>query len=221
MVTWDAIDTVLLDMDGTLLDLYYDNTLWNKLLPTRYSEANAVSLEEARAHLFAHMQAHLGKLHFYCIDYWAQFTGLDVAALHAEEELVPLIRYRPGAERFLDWLRANGKRSILITNAHRASLDVKNTHSQLVDKLDVAISCHDYGAPKESPVFWERLMREHPYDPARTLFIDDNDSVLRAADAAGVHHLITVSQPDSGRPLREGLNYPAFNDFVELLPAHD
>ena len=37
MIDWDRIDTVLLDMDGTLLDLHYDNTLWNELLPARYS----------------------------------------------------------------------------------------------------------------------------------------------------------------------------------------
>jgi len=216
MIHWNDIDTVLLDMDGTLLDLHYDNTLWNELLPQRYGTARNLHPDAAREILFERMRAIYGRLEFYCIDHWSAFTGLDVSGLH--HELVRLIRYRPNAERFLDWLRANGKRSLLVTNAHRASLHVKNLHSDVVNRLDADVSCHDYGSPKESPEFWERLMTHHPFDPARTLFIDDNASVLDAAARFGIRHLYTVSQPDSARPHREGLAYPAFNDFAELLP---
>lgn len=217
MIDWNAIDTVLLDMDGTLLDLCYDNTLWNHLLPERYAAAHELSEEAARSHLFSHMHEHYGTLTFYCLDRWAEFTGLDIVALH--EELVELIRYRPSAELFLDWLKARGKRSVLVTNAHRDSLTVKHSRSGVMNKLDAHVSCHDYGAPKEERKFWTRLMHEHPFDPERTLFIDDNDNVLAAAGEFGIRHLLTVRQPDLARPLRDGLNYPAFNDFRELLPV--
>lgn len=217
MIAWPQIDTVLLDMDGTLLDLYYDNTLWNELLPARYGAAHDLSVEAARAHLFANMEQRLGTLEFYCLDHWARFTGLDIVALH--HELTDLIRFRPSAELFLDWLRTQGKRSLLVTNAHRASLAVKNAHADVVVRLDADVSCHDYGAPKESREFWCALMAQHPFDPERTLFIDDNDRVLAAAADFGIRHLLTVTQPDSGRPHRNGLNYPAFNDFRELLPV--
>jgi putative hydrolase of the HAD superfamily len=217
MVSWNEIDTVLLDMDGTLLDLHYDNMLWNQLLPARFGAARNLTDEQARAILFDQMHLNRGQLQFYCLDFWTTFTGLDVAALH--HELVALIRYRPSAERFLGWLRSTGKRSLLVTNAHRQSLHVKNLHCPVIDLLDADVSCHDYGSPKESPSFWSRLMTEHPFDPARTLFIDDNDSVLEAAARFGIRHLYTVSQPDSARPHREGLNYPAFNDFADLIPG--
>jgi putative hydrolase of the HAD superfamily len=216
MVSWDLVDTVLLDMDGTLLDLHYDNTLWNHLVPARYSEAHDVSLEAARSHLFEHMSAIRGQVTFYCLDYWAEFTGLDIVALH--HELTGLIRYRPYAEEFLAWLRLRDKRAVLVTNAHRDSLFVKNAHSDVTGKLDADVSCHDYGAPKEAAAFWAQLMTEEPYDPERTLLIDDNDSVLGAARDFGIRHLLTVSQPDSNRPPRGDLNYPAFNDFREILP---
>ena len=91
MISWDTIDTVLLDMDGTLLDLAYDNTLWNSVLPERFSEAHELSLEAARRHLFAHMSERRGQLEFYCLDYWAEYTGLDVVALH--HELAQLIAW--------------------------------------------------------------------------------------------------------------------------------
>ena len=116
------------------------------------------------------------------------------------------------------WLRARGKRALLVTNAHRESLGVKDAHSDVTSKLDADVSCHDYGAPKESPVFWAELMARHPYEPERTLLIDDNDDVLTAAGEFGIRHLLTVAQPDSGRPPRQGLGFPAFNDFREILP---
>jgi len=216
MIRWEAIDTVLLDMDGTLLDLHYDNTLWNQLLPTRYSEAHRLSEEAARSHLFSHMHEHHGQLTFYCLDHWAEFTSINIVGLH--EELVQLIRFRPNAERFLLWLKNNGKRSLLVTNAHRDSLSVKDAHSGIVGLLDADVSCHDYGSPKETRAFWENLMQEHPYDPERTLLIDDNESVLEAANRYGIAHLLTLLQPDSKLQKRLDTRFPGIHHFDEIMP---
>jgi len=216
MIQWADIDTVLLDLDGTLLDLHYDNRLWNELLPERFGQHVGMDVGAASDRLLAEMRAVYGTREFYCLDYWCRVTGLDVIALH--HDLVHLIRYRPGAERFLAWLRASGRRSVLVTNAHRGSVDVKDRHARLLERLDADVSCHDYGAPKESQLFWQQLLESHPFDPARTLFIDDNAPVLDAAAQFGVRHLLTVVQPDSGRPARAELRYPAFNDFAEIIP---
>jgi putative hydrolase of the HAD superfamily len=215
MISWQSIDTVLLDMDGTLLDLNYDNTLWNSVLPQRYSETHQISLEAAREHLFAHMASRRGELEFYCLDYWAEFTGLDVVALH--HELVELIAYRPHAEAFLAHVEIIERRALLVTNAHRDSLAVKDRHSGLASRLHGVVSCHDYGAPKESRKFWEALMAEHPFDPKRTLLIDDNAAVLESAANFGIAHVLTIDQPDSRRDPREDLDYPAVRDFRDLI----
>jgi len=214
LVSWDAIDTVLLDMDGTLLDLAYDNTLWTHLLPERFSAAHRVGIDDARRRLFAHMTERQGELEFYCLDYWADYTGLDIVALH--EELTHLIAFRPHAEDFLDHVLSLERRAVLVTNAHRSSLGVKTRHADL-GRLHALVSCHDYGAPKESQSFWRSLMAEHPFDPGRTLLIDDNAAVLDAAGQFGIAHLLTVAQPDSSRPARTDLRHTAVRDFRDLM----
>lgn len=214
---WAQIDNVLLDMDGTLLDLNYDNTLWNSLLPTRYSAANDLSEPQARQHLFDHMKELAGQLDFYCIEYWSEFTQLDITALH--HELTHLIRFRPSAAEFLGNLQQRNTRTILVTNAHRTSLTVKDQHSGLLNMVDDAVSCHDYGAPKESVEFWNHLQTHHGFDRQRTLFIDDNAQVLKSAHDYGVKFLRTITQPDLARPERRDLTFPAFNGFSEIMPS--
>lgn len=218
MIDWTQIDTVLLDMDGCLLDLHYDNCLWNELVPSRYAQAQGISAEEARRRLYGQLQGTVRDLEFYCTDFWTRRTGLDIIALH--HELAHLISYRPGAAAFLDWLRGRA-RSLLATNAHPASLAVKDRYSGLSQRLDGTFSSHDFGHAKESAAFWpglaERLGESQRFDPARTLFIDDNETMLDAAAAHGIGHLLTIEQPDSARPPRANLKHRAFNDFNELI----
>jgi putative hydrolase of the HAD superfamily len=152
----------------------------------------------------------------YCLDYWARFTQLDMLSLH--RELTHLIRYRPHAEVFLDRLKATGRRAVLVTNAHRAGLAIKDELTGLTGRLDHAVSSHDFGAPKESAEFWVRLNHALPFDASRSVLIDDNAAVLTAAERHGISQLVTVSQPDSGRPPRRELAHAAFNAFDEIMP---
>lgn len=214
MIDWPNIDTLLLDMDGTLLDQRFDNVLWNELLPERYAAHHGLAPAEAAQRIDAYCRRTQHTLAFYCLDQWAAQTQLDIMALH--RELVHLICYRAEAEAFLQ--RHGTKRLVLVTNAHRGSLSLKDETTGLCEALHGVFSAHDLAAPKESAVFWRRLAEIERFDPERTLLIDDNDTVLAAARSFGIRHLLTVSQPDSGQPQRSGLEFPAFNSFAELLP---
>ncbi len=215
-IKWNDIDTVLLDMDGTLLDLNYDNVLWNERLPERYAKHHGVTTDAARATLERHFDETRHTIEHYCLDYWARFTQLDMLSLHRES--MHLIRYRPHAEAFLDRLRATGRRAVLVTNAHRGGLSIKDELTGLTGRLDHTFSSHDFQTPKESADFWIQLEAALPFNPSRSVLIDDNASVLSAAGRHGVSQLITVSQPDSARPPRRELAHAAFNGFDEIMP---
>jgi 5'-nucleotidase len=217
VIDWNRIDTVLFDMDGTLLDLHYDNHVWNTLLPAHYAAAHGLTLADANTRLLDHMREIFGSLDFYCLRYWATHTRLDIMAPH--REATHLIHWRPSAREFVRAIRKAGKKTLLVTNAHRDSLAIKNAHCGIVDELDVVVSSHDFGAPKESRGFWDALITHHPFDPARTLFIDDNAHVLDAAVKFGLAHVATIAQPDSDRPARSNLVHPVIDDFARFMPG--
>ena len=195
---WREVETVCLDMDGTVLDLRFDNMFWLDALPRRWGEARGLDAPESIARLKARFDAKRGTLDWYCIDHWSEELAFDVAALKLE--MRGEIRYLPGAEEFLDRLRALGKRVLLTTNAHPISLAIKNGQTGLERHFDELVSSHEFGVPKESPEFWARLARGHGVVPQSTLFVDDSAAVLRSARDAGVRWVYQVLQPDSTRP---------------------
>lgn len=201
MVPWDAIDTILLDMDGTLLDLRFDTFFWTEHVPRRYAERYGLTVEAAKAELYPRMRAIEGTMDWYCVDYWTEELGLDIARL--KEEVDHLIAIFPYVPEFLDRVRAGGKRAVLVTNAHHKSLALKMERTPLGGHLDAVVCAHDLGLPKEEAVFWERLQEVEPFDPARTLLADDNVAVLRSARDYGIGHLLAVLHPDTGLPPRE------------------
>lgn len=214
-LNWRAIDTVLLDMDGTLLDLHFDNHFWLEHLPQRYADHHGISRAMAELELMPLFEAHAGKLTWYCLDFWS--TELKLSVRDLKREVAHLIALRPDADRFLAALRKAGKRVVLITNAHRDSLSLKLEKVELAPWFDRLISSHDYGFPKEDQQFWFALQQDFPFDPARSLFIDDSLPILRSARRFGVAHLLAVRQPDSRKGPKDTEEFAAVEDYRTLV----
>lgn len=216
MVNWQTIDTVLLDMDGTLLDLHFDNHFWQEYLPQCYAASRDLDVPTAKAILSPIFRQVEGTLSWYCLDYWSQQLALDIALL--KRDVAELIALKPYAIAFLDALRGANKRTVLVTNAHRKSLALKLEHTRIDGHLDRLISAHDLGWPKESDAFWQRLHNIEPFNPSRTLLIDDTLSILRAARTFGISQLLAVSQPSSSHPRRATEEFAALENFSDIMP---
>ncbi|HFD86764.1 MAG TPA: GMP/IMP nucleotidase [Gammaproteobacteria bacterium] len=216
MIDWGNIDTVFLDMDGTLLDLHFDNHFWLEHVPVRYAGRHGLVIEDARRILEKKYRAISGTLNWYCIDYWSDALELDVAELKREVE--HLIAIRPGVETFLQALKASDKRTLLVTNAHKKSLTLKMENTGLERYFDGLVCSHDLGLPKEDPKFWDRIAEVEPYNRSRTLLIDDSQSVLTSAREAGIGYLLSIAQPDSRQPVTKAGEFEAVDDFQKLLP---
>lgn len=217
MLNWNNIDSAFLDMDGTLLDLHFDNFFWRDHLPYRYAQIKGLSPDQARAQLHDRIEQLQGRLEWYCIDYWSNHLGIDVAAL--KHEVRDRIAWRPQAQAFLDGLRSRDIRRVLVTNAHPLSLSLKIAVTGLDNYLDAIHCSHDFGLPKEAAGFWERLARIEPFDPETTLLIDDSVPVLANARRHGIGQLLAVTAPDSRQCPRPEPDFPSIHHFNELLPS--
>lgn len=215
-INWQQIDQVFLDLDGTLLDLHFDNYFWQHYVPQRYAKAQGVSFAEAKAMIFSRYRDIEGSLNWYCVDHWSCELGLDIALL--KQEVQHLIQVHPHVIDFLQALAHAGKRRVLVTNAHQKSLQLKLERTQLGGHLDQVICAHDLGLPKEEPRFWQQLQALVTFDPTKTLFVDDNPAVLLSAQQAGFHWLLCVSRPDSKRPVRASDSFDSIQDFSVLIP---
>lgn len=216
MIPWHNIDTVLLDMDGTLLDLHFDNYFWLHHLPTRYAQAHGVSEDQAKQILHEQIHAHEGTLKWYCLQFWSDTLRLNIRRL--KEEVKHKIQVRPFAIELLQRLRQLNKKAVLITNAHPDSLALKLEVSAIDQWLDLVISSHHLEHPKENQEFWQRLRALEPFDPERTLFVDDTPRILAAAQTFGIRHLLCIRQPDSQHDRRYIDDFPAIDHFDEILP---
>jgi putative hydrolase of the HAD superfamily len=216
MIDWSKIETVLLDMDGTLLDLRFDNYFWRSVVPEYYAHQENMSLDEAVGHLEPIFKAQEGLLNWYCLDYWTQELGIEIAKLKVDNQ--EHIKELPDTRAFLRQLQRSSKRCVLVTNAHADSLSIKMRKTGLIEFFDAIVSSHDIGYPKENQGFWEVLQKLEAFDKSTTVMVDDSLSVLRAADEFGIKYLVAITQPDSTEPPRIVHEYTAVDSIGKLFP---
>lgn len=210
---WSRVRVVLLDMDGTLLDLAFDNFIWRQAVPMRYAAAHGMSVDEARLSLEPRFRAVAHTLPWYDLDYWTRITGVDVAALH--HEFRDRIAIFDGSRAFLEAVRASGRAIWLATNAHTDSWRPKLAQTGIAHYFEHIVSSDALQAPKEDRAFWERLREQHPFDPAQALFCDDSRPVLESARAYGIGQIVAMTHPDTTQPGR------VFDDFYSVARLNE
>ena len=216
IIGWREIDTILLDLDGTLLDLNFDLHFWLEYLPLVYAEKHNISHQEAKDRIMPILNAEMGKLSWYCLDYWQAKFDMDIVKLKLN--ISHLIQVLPHAKDFLVEARANNKKIILATNAHRQTIKLKMSIVQLEGYFDDIISSHDYGVAKQEQGFWTRLSVEHNLNKERTIFFDDSLDVLKSAKQFDIKHIVAISKPSSKKASKKVPGFVNIVDFSEVLP---
>ena len=217
MIDWNRLDTLLLDLDGTLLDLHYDNHFWLEHVPRRYAETHGLAPDVAREEVLARYKRAEGTLNWYCVDYWSRELRLDIPQL--KQEVNHLIAVHPHVLDFLEAIKAMKKRVVLVTNAHGKTLTIKFQRTALHNHFDAVVCSHDLGLPKEHDAFWEKMQQVQPFEKRAALLIDDSLPVLRSASRYGIGQLLAVYRPDSKLPEKDVGEFRAIRSFREIMPA--
>ena len=215
-VDWNQIDTILLDLDGTLLDLNFDLHFWLKYLPKVYSEKHNISFEDSKNIIISMLDSQEGKITWYCLDYWEEKLNFDIMKLKAD--IADLIQVHNHVLNFLNVARAKKKRIYLVTNAHRKGIALKMKMSKLEGYFDEIISSHDFGVIKQEQKFWEQLSTVIQFDNARTIFFDDSRDVLEAASTFKIKNVIAISKPSSMIDKKIVPGFINIESFLEVMP---
>lgn len=213
--SWDSIDTVFLDMDGTLLDKYYDDYFWGEHVPLAYATKNQLDSIAAKELLYNTYESVENTLQWTNLDFWSERLGLDIVAM--KREISHLIDAHPYITEYFTYMQEIGKTLYLITNAHPKSLEVKMEQVQLQSWFKQVVCSTEIGFAKEQPEFWPRLQHLLGYDKERTLFADDTENVLHSAATFGIRHLIHIARPSSRLPVRFSTQYQSIINFQELI----
>ena len=217
IVDWTQVDHVLLDMDGTLLDLEFDNNFWGQRIHEHYARLNDISLPATVEKFTPIFRSVAGTLDWYSTDFWSDQYGYSI--IEYSRSFAEEIRFLPYAEDFLTALKRTGIRSTIVTNAHPDILALKNRHTGIVDKVDNAISSHSIGFAKESEYFWQHTQTRLGLNKAKTLFFDDSADVINAALKFGIEGSVTVCLPDTSRPKNVPNSDYAIDQFQDIWPS--
>ena len=216
MLPWHAIHTVLLDMDGTLLDLHFDTIFFRETVPQVFAQQRGMDLREAHAFIHKTYQSVAGTLAWYDLDYWSRVLDMDLKQL--KDQSAHHIRVHPQTMDFLHTLRTMGKCMHLVTNAHCYSLTLKLRHTPIGSYFTSVTSSHELGHPKESAEFWPLLQARMGFDKEETLLVDDSEPVLQAARHFGLGHLSHISAPSSALPPCPSDHFNSVLHVGALLP---
>jgi putative hydrolase of the HAD superfamily len=209
------IQFILLDMDGTLLDLYFDEFFWGHLVPEKYAEKHEITFGAAREYLFKTYRSHEKTLNWCDLDFWSRELHLDIPAL--TEQMKHLVEVHPHVTDFLSMLRRHGKKVYLVTNAHYKSINVKFRKTQIGKYFNSVLCSFDTGYPKESIEFWHNAQNQLGFDRDKTLFIDDTEDVLITAREFGIKYLLFKAGANSRAQPKTTNNFRVISDFRELM----
>lgn len=213
--SWDEIDLVFLDMDGTILDKYFDDYFWEHYVPEVFAQKNGASLEQARDKLLSTYKSVENTLSWTDLDYWSERLGLDIPSL--KKDLVHLIAPLPQVDEFFSHIKRLGKKVFLVTNAHPKAIEIKLAKVRITDNFERIVCSQEVGAAKEQVEFWYKLEKIISFNKNRTLFADDTEKVLSSAAQYGLKHLVHIANPSSKSPVSYSEQYPSILSLKDLV----
>jgi putative hydrolase of the HAD superfamily len=216
-LSWQEIDTVLLDMDGTLLDKHFDDYFWEQYVPEHYSLLHNIPVEVAKSQLLVRYHKVENTLDWADLNFWSRELGLDLQELKLR--INHLIGVHPYVVEFLEYCLRCRKKLYMITNAHSSTLTIKLEKTSIGPWFDRIVCAEEVGMAKEEPLFWEKLEQMLHFDKKRTLLVDDSENVLFSAQKYGMGYLLFVARPSSRQRVQYSCHFPSIEYFKELLPG--
>lgn len=207
---------MLVDMDGVILDNTYDNNFWQNQIPGVISKNKNISFEDAKRLAVQIFNYKKNTKDWYDVDYWSNMLNVDIEAEKRSSISFDRIQLYEGVTKTLNKLKDNF-RLILITNAHRKTLNIKLEKYDLSPYFENMICAHELHYVKENIQLWYMLKSRFKLDYTKTLLIEDTINNINVGLSAGISQAVYLGDEiyeDSKKILKlSSINdiFPAFN----------
>ena len=180
---------MLVDMDGVILDNTYDNNFWQNQIPGVISKNKNISFEDAKRLAVQIFNYKKNTKDWYDVDYWSNMLNVDIEAEKRSSISFDRIQLYEGVTKTLNKLKDNF-RLILITNAHRKTLNIKLEKYDLSPYFENMICAHELHYVKENIQLWYMLKSRFKLDYTKTLLIEDTMNNVKVGLSAGISQAI-------------------------------
>ncbi len=167
---------VSFDLDGTLTDMAFVDSVWLEGVPKLFARKHKVSFADARR-MIKEEYDRVGKerLEWYDLNYWLRKFDLDATPKQVLNSFVERIRIFEDVPGTLRKLKNDGERLIVITNAHREFVDLELDHTGIKSYFEhVFSSTSDYSLTKNGTTVYEKVCAACGVLPNQMVHIGDD-----------------------------------------------
>ena len=185
------IECLLIDMDGVILDNAYDNDFWQNQIPEVIADSKGIAFDDAKRLAIQIFNYKKNTKDWYDVDYWSNMLDIDIEAQKRSEKSFSRISLYDGVIDTLSVLK-NKTKTILITNAHRKTLNIKLEKYNLTSYFDEMVCAHELNYVKEDIQLWYMLRSKYKLDYEKTLLVEDTINNINVGLSAGISGAIYV-----------------------------
>ena len=176
-------------MDGVILDNTYDNNFWQNQIPAVLAEKKGWSFEDAKRLAVQIFNYKKNTMDWYDLDYWSNMLNIDIEEQKRLPESYDKIKLYDGVFDILKKIKKDRK-IILITNAHRKTLNIKLKKYDLSPYFDDMVCAHELHYVKEDIQLWYLLRSKYQLDFKKTILIEDTIKNILVGLSAGINGAI-------------------------------
>lgn len=170
------IKVISFDLDGTLFDTMFVDTVWLEEMPRLYSVKKRVSVDDATK-IVKKEYDKVGKdrVEWYDINYWIRRFDLKVNAKELLRSFEHKIRPYPEVPKVLDRLRQRGFRLIVVTNAGREFAELELEKANIKKYFNrVFSSTSDFGVVKKNVKLYQTVCDMLGVSPQEMIHVGDD-----------------------------------------------
>jgi FMN phosphatase YigB (HAD superfamily) len=170
------ISVISFDMDGTITDPSFVDSVWLEDIPRLYAIRNSVSFEDAITYVKREYEK-VGRerLEWYDLSYWTEKFGLDVSPEDVLGSFQHRIRVFPEVNEVLEECKDKGFRLIIVTNARREFVNLELERTKIGRYFErVFSSTSDFGLVKKTVSLYQKVCGIMGVSPGEMAHVGDD-----------------------------------------------